>query len=61
MAQNEHERGGAIVDDRGSLGAAEFGEALFKVRGAFAAATGGEVDLEIGVAGVGRRSDGRAA
>ena len=61
LAQDEHERGGAIIYDRGRLGDAKFGEALFDVRSAFAAAAGGEVDFEVCVAGIGRRSDGGAA
>ena len=61
MTQDEHERGSAIIRHHRGLRAAEFGEALLDVRGAFATAAGGEVDFEIGVAGVVRRRYGRAA
>ena len=61
MPQDEYERGGTIIRHHRRLRAAKLGEALLNVRGAFATAAGGEVDFEIGVAGVVRRRDGCAA
>ena len=51
MAHDEDERGRAIVDHGGGFRAAEQSETLFQISGALSPGSGGEVVLEIVVAG----------
>src|SRR5919204_6209109 len=51
MPHDQHECGGAIVDDGGGFGAAENRQISLEVLGAIATLAGAEIELDIAVAG----------
>jgi hypothetical protein len=51
MANNQHECGGAIVDDRGGIGPTEKSERSLNVISTLTAAAGGKIELYIIISG----------